>query len=340
MKLEEIAELIDGKIEGNREVEITNVGKIESARNNEITFISNPLYEKFFRNTKAGAVIISEEFKIPNKRNDISIIRVADPYTSFLKLLEVFDKDDDNQLSGISENSFIADGVGIGTNVYIGNFVSIGKNCVIGDNTRIYSNCSVENNVKIGSDCIIYPNVSVYKDCTIQNRVIIHSGAVIGADGFGFAKQDDSTYKKIIQSGIVLIEDDVEIGSNTSIDRATIGETRICKGVKIDDQVMIAHNVVIGENTVIAAQAGIAGSTKIGKRCIIAGQAGIVGHLTICDDVVIGASVGVTKSIDKPGLYSGYRARPHKDTMRMEVGILNLHKLEERLMDLEKKLSK
>lgn len=340
MKLIEIAELVDGKIEGDFNVEISGVGKIQSANKNEITFISNPLYEKFFSDTNAGAVIISDEFKIESKPKNISLIRVADPYTSFLKLLEVFDTKDDEELTGISESSFIDSHTELGQDIYIGNFVSIGKNVRIGENTKVYPNCSIDDNVSIGDNCIIYPNVSIYKGCKIFNNVIVHSGTVIGADGFGFAKQEDNSYKKIPQTGIVVIEDDVEIGSNCSIDRATIGETRICKGVKLDDQIIIAHNVIIGENTVIAAQTGIAGSTTIGKRCVIAGKAGIVGHLTICDDVTIGASVGVSKSIEKPGLYTGYRARPLRDTLRMEISLQNIHKLEEKVKELEKKLSK
>ncbi len=340
MKLEDIAELINGKIEGSREADITNVGKIETAGKNEITFISNPLYEKFFDTTKAGAVIVSGDFKIKHPREEISVIRVADPYTSFLKLLEVFDSNYEDEFSGISDNCFIGEETAIGENVYLGNFASVGKNCKIGNSSKIFSNCSIGNSVSIGSGCTIYPNVTIYKECTVGNNVIIHSGTVIGADGFGFAKQEDGSYKKIPQTGIVVIEDNVEIGSNCSIDRATIGETRICKGVKLDDQIMVAHNVTIGENTVIAAQTGIAGSTKIGKRCMIGGQAGIVGHLTICDDVIIGASVGVSKSIDKPGIYTGYRALPNIENLRREIGIKNIDKLEQRIKELEKKITK
>lgn len=340
MKLEEIADLLSGRIEGNPDREITGVGKIESAGNSEITFISNPQYEKFFKTTNAGAIIISNEFILKSNRDDISLIRVEDPYLAFLKLLEKFDEGKEHEQSGISEFCFLGENAELGENVYIGNFVSIGNNSRIGANTRIHANCSVENNISIGDNCIIYPNVSIYKNCVIGNNVIIHSGTVIGSDGFGFAKQDDGSYKKIPQTGNVVVEDNVEIGSNCSIDRATIGETKICKGVKLDNQIQIAHNVVIDENTVIASQVGIAGSSKIGKRCMIGGQSGIVGHITICDDVIIGASVGVPKSIDKPGLYTGYRARPLKETLRLEVGIQNLRKLEERVKDLEKKFSK
>ena len=342
MNIKEIANLLNGETEGNESIEITGVGKIETALPNEITFISNPLYEKFFNTTKAGAVIISEEFIIKQNRDDITIIRVEDPYISFLKLLEVFeienndnDNDNDNEFT-ISENSFIDTETELEDNIYIGNFVSVGKSSKIGTNTKIYANSSIGKEVSIGKNCMIYSNVVIYSGCIIGDNVIIHSGTVIGSDGFGFAKQEDGHYKKIPQTGIVVIEDNVEIGSNTCIDRATIGETKICKGVKLDNQIQIAHNVEIGEDTVIAAQVGIAGSTKIGKRCMIGGQSGIVGHINICDDVIIGASVGISKSIEKPGIYTGYRGRPHKENLVTEINIRNLSKLEKRLSDLEK----
>jgi UDP-3-O-[3-hydroxymyristoyl] glucosamine N-acyltransferase len=219
--------------------------------------------------------------------------------------------------------------------IYIGNFVSIGKNCKFGENTKIFSNCTIENGVSIGNNCIIYPNVVIYQNCKIGNNVIIHSGTVIGSDGFGFAPQEKGEYKKIPHKGIVVIEDDVEIGSNCCIDRATIGETKICKGVKLDNQIQIAHNVTIEQDTVIAAQSGIAGSTKIGKRVKMGGNSGIVGHLTICDDVTIGAMVGVSKSITSGGIYTGYRAKPIKDDLKREARINKLEILEERIKKLE-----
>ncbi len=338
MKLTEIAGILNGRIEGKPDAEIEGVGKIETANKNQITFISNPLYEKYFKTTGAGAIILSENFKTNSNRKDISIIRVDDPYLSFLKILEVF-QSNSNDETGIAENCFVAPGCELGENIYIGNFVSIERNSKIGSNTKIYSNCSIDSDVTIGENCIIYPNVTIYKDCEINNNVIIHSGSVIGSDGFGFARQADGSYKKIPQNGKVVIEENVEIGSNTCIDRATMGETRICRGVKLDSQIQIAHNVFIDENTVIAAQVGIAGSARIGKRCMIGGQSGIVGHITICDDVIIGASVGVSKSINKPGIYSGYRARPYKDDLKNEIAIRNINKIEEKINQLEQKLS-
>ncbi|MFZ1320607.1 MAG: UDP-3-O-(3-hydroxymyristoyl)glucosamine N-acyltransferase [Ignavibacteria bacterium] len=337
MKLSEVANIINGKLEGDPDAEVTAIGKIESAKNYEITFISNPKYEKYFESTEAGCVLVSDEFEIKDKnlRKKISLIRVKDPYNSFLKLLEKFEIKEEITDTGISDKCSIGTNIKTGENVYAGINVIIENDCKIGDGTRIYANTYIGKNSVLGKNCLIYPNVTIYRDTVIGDNVIIHSGTVIGSDGFGFAKQDDSSYKKIPQTGNVVIEDNVEIGSNTSIDRATIGETRICKGVKIDNQIQIAHNVTIGEDTVIAAQVGIAGSTKIGKRCMIGGQAGIVGHLEICDDVIIGAAVGVSKSITVPGIYTGYRFRPYREDLKIEARIRNLDKLEERIKKLE-----
>jgi UDP-3-O-[3-hydroxymyristoyl] glucosamine N-acyltransferase len=337
MLLSEIAEYLDGEIEGQNDIDIISVGKIEDADKNEITFISNPLYEKHFQNTHAGAVLVSNNYQIKNKRDDLSIVRVDDPYRSFLKLLELFNPDEATEYE-ISESSVIHESTELPDEIFIGNFVSIGKNCKINNHTKILSNTTIESGVTIGENCLIYPNVVVYKNCVIGNNVIIHSGSVIGSDGFGNVRSEDGVFKKIPQTGIVRIEDDVEIGSNCSIDRATIGETYIGKGVKLDNQIQIAHNVFIDENTAIAAQVGIAGSAKIGKRCLIGGQSGIVGHITICDDVTIGASVGVSKSIKEPGLYTGYRAAFYKDNLRQEAALKNIHSIEKRIKELEKTL--
>lgn len=331
MKIKEIVKILDGELIGNPETDIINVGKIEYARNNEITFISNPLYAKYFETTKAGAVLVSKTFEIKEERSDISIIKVQDPYLAFVSLLELFNKEESFDESGISDNCVIGKNNELGDNLLIEDFVRIGNKCKIGDSTKILSGAKIANCVKIGKNCIIDYNVVIHKNCVIGNNVHIHSGTIIGSDGFGFAKNEDGSYKKIMQSGIVLIEDDVEIGSNCTIDRATIGETRICRGVKLDNQIQVAHNVVIDEDTVIAAQVGIAGTAKIGKRCMIGGQAGIVGHLTICDDVIIGASVGVSKSITKPGIYAGYRAKPYREAIREEAAVKFVEKFREEL---------
>lgn len=321
MTVAEISELLDGSVQGDSEKIITGVGKIESAEPGEITFIANSLYEKFFEHTKAGAILVSDDFQIKFPRNDISVIRVHDPYRGFLILLEEFEKKQDDFYEGISDECKIGNDVTLGNDLYIGDFVSINDNCTIGNNSRIFPNCTLDKNVKIGNNVTIYPNVSIYRGTVIGNNCIIHAGTVIGSDGFGQVKQADGSFKKLPQIGIVRIGDDVEIGSNCSIDRATIGETTIGRGVKIDNMVQIAHNVSIGDDTVIAGQVGIAGSAKIGKRVMIGGQSGIVGHITICDDAIIGASVGVSKSISKPGLYTGYRAKPHKEDLKQEAFI-------------------
>lgn len=331
MKVKEITKYLDGELIGNPETEIINVGKIETAGKNEITFISNPLYEKYFSSTNAGAILVSKTFEIKENRSDTSVIRVQDPYLAFVSLLELFNKDDSTDEFGISDNCLIGNNTELGEKVYIGDFVKIGEKCNIGAHTKILAGCVISNGVSIGKNCIIDHNVVIHKDCILGDNVHIHSGTIIGSDGFGYAKNEDGSFKKILQKGIVVIEDNVEIGSNCTIDRATLGETRICKGVKMDNQIQIAHNVYIGEDTVIVAQVGIAGTTKIGKRCIIGGQAGLVGHITICDDVIIGAAVGVSKSITKPGMYTGYRAKPFKEELRQEASIKYIEKLREEI---------
>lgn len=337
MKVKEIATYLNGEITGNPETEITNVGKIETAGMNDITFISNPLYEKYFSATKAGAILVSKSFEIKESRSDLTVIRVQDPYLSFVSLLELFSKDESSEEFIISDNCIIGKDSKLTGRVAVDDFVKIGNGCKIGEGTKIMAGSIIGNNVTLGKDCRIENNVVIYKGSVLGNSVHVHSGTIIGSDGFGYAKQEDGKFKKVIQTGIVVIEDDVEIGSNCTIDRATLGETRICRGVKMDNQIQIAHNVYIGEDTVIVAQVGIAGTTKIGKRCMIGGQAGIVGHITICDDVIIGAAVGVSKSITKPGMYTGYRAKPFKEELKQEASIKYIEKLREELRDFIKK---
>jgi UDP-3-O-[3-hydroxymyristoyl] glucosamine N-acyltransferase len=333
MKLFEIAELISGSLSSNEfaDLEITGVGKIDSALNNEITFIANPVYEKQFAATNAGCVIVSKRFN-PNlyKRQDgriVPLIFTDDPYLAFLSLLDIFIPKTELQKIGIHPSAVIDETAEISETE-----VSIGANCYIGPNVKIHShtsilpNCVILAGAEIKQYCLIYPNVTIYNGCIIGNRVIIHSSTVIGCDGFGQARNPDGTFQKIPQKGIVRIEDDVEIGSNCSIDRATLGETVISKGVKLDNMIQIAHNVFIGENTVIAAQTGIAGSAKIGANCLIGGKVGIVGHISICDNVTITAASNVSKSITKPGIYSGYRAQPQFDELRQEAIIRKLNK--------------
>ncbi len=331
MKLSEVAQLIGGEVTGDGNVEISGIGKIETANPEEITFIANPVYEKFFSGTSAGAVVVSKRFNpaLYERLDDrqVPLVIVDDPYLSFLTLLDYFSPQTELQKIGIHETAIVmdtaeisAEDVRIGPQVFIGEKVKIGKRVSILPNTVILAGA------EIGDDVLIYPNVTVYNGCKIGKRVIIHSGTVIGSDGFGQAKNADGTFQKIPQKGIVVIGDDVEIGSNCTIDRATMGETIIHNGVKLDNMIQIAHNVEIGENTVIAAQSGIAGSTKIGKNCMIGGKVGIVGHITIADGVILTAATNVSKSITESGMYSGYRAQPMRAELRQEAAIRSLNK--------------
>ncbi|MBX7045807.1 MAG: UDP-3-O-(3-hydroxymyristoyl)glucosamine N-acyltransferase [Ignavibacteria bacterium] len=335
MKLSEIAKILNVEIDRSKDIDIKKISKIESSSEGDISFIANPQYEKYYDTTKASALIVNKDFNPLNQRNDVILLRTDDSYNSFVKILTEFSHSAIIEKEGISAKASVGKNFTAGKKIFIDDFVCIGENCSIGDNVKIFSNCSIGDNVKIAEGTVIYSNVTVYENCEIGKNNIIHSGTIIGSDGFGQARQKDGSFKKIPQIGHVVTEENVEIGSNCSIDRATIGETRICKGVKLDNQIQIAHNVIIGENTVIAAQTGIAGSTKIGKRCMIGGQAGIVGHIEICDDVIIGASVGVSKSITKPGVYLGYRAKPQAEELKEEVRIRNLEKLEKRIKELE-----
>lgn len=339
MTIKTIAEILGGTVIGNPGTVIKNAGKIESAGPGQITFISNLQYAKYFHTTSAGAVIVSEDFDITHNPNNITVIRVRDPYLSFVKLLEEFGPKKENVflISGLSS---VGKDTDIPENVLIDDFVKIGTGCKIGNNSLIHSNTTIGNNVEIGKNCIIYGNVTVYDGCKLGDNVIIHSNTVIGSDGFGFAKEADGKYKKIPQNGIVVLESDVEIGSCCTIDRATIGETRLCRGVKLDNQIQVAHNVIIGEDTVIASQVGISGSVKIGKRCMIGGQSGFVGHITICDDVIIGAAVGVSKSITVPGVYLGYRGKPMRESLKEDAIIRELPRLREKILELENKINK
>lgn len=331
MKLLDVSELIGGELIGDGSVEITGIAKIETATGSEVTFIANPIYEKHFSDTGAGAVVVSKKFNPAHygRLDDriVPLIKVEDPYLSFLTLLDHFSPQTELQMVGIDETAIIKDSADISSDeVRIGAHSFIGEKVKIGKRVTILPNTVILTGAEIGDDCLIYPNVTIYGGTKIGDRVIIHAGTVIGSDGFGQAKNPDGTFMKIPQKGIVVIGDDVEIGSNCSIDRATLGETIIHKGVKLDNMIQIAHNVEIGENTVIAAQTGIAGSTKIGKNCLIGGRVGITGHITICDGVTLTGATNLSKSITKPGIYSGYRSQPIRADLRQEAFIRGLSK--------------
>ena len=298
--VDQIADLIEGTVNGNGATLISNFDKIEEGKSGSISFLSNPKYESFLYQTDASAVIVSKDLAL-KKPVKTALIRVSDPYLAFTILLQKYQELVENKETGIQVPSYVADSAHISENVFVGRFSLVDAGSQIGKNSQIYDRVSIGKNVTIGCDCTIYPGVVIYKDCIIGNNVVIHANSVIGSDGFGHAPKADGTFISIPQLGNVVIEDDVSIGSNTTIDRATMGSTIIRKGVKIDNLVQIAHNVEIGSNTAIAAQTGISGSTKVGENCLIAGQVGVAGHITIAPKTIVTGQSGVTKSVKTPG---------------------------------------
>lgn len=338
--LKEIADLVQGELSGNGSVKIKGVGGIEEAQPGELTFLANPKYLSYLEKTKASAVIVGaniEKLKIP-------IIRHDNPYYAFCKALEFFNPKK-KYPQEIHKTAILGQDVKIGKGVYIGPFVILGDRVKIEEGVVILAGSFVGENTLIGKESFIYPRVTIREGCEIGKRVILHSGAVIGSDGFGYAKKA-GVYHKIPQIGKVVLEDDVEIGANTTIDRATLGETRIAKGTKIDNLVQIAHNVTIGENSILAAQVGIAGSTKIGKNVTIAGQAGFVGHIKIGDNVIVGAQSGISKSFPSNTILFGYPAREHNKARKIEACVTllpfyvkKIRELDKKIKELEKKLN-
>jgi UDP-3-O-[3-hydroxymyristoyl] glucosamine N-acyltransferase len=332
---QQIAILIQGKIEGEATAVVNQFGKIESAMPGEISFLANPKYEDFLYTTKASVIIVNESLVLKNKIGS-TLIRVPDAYAAFATLLTKYQEMKNENLVGIQSPSFIASTAKLGEQNYIAAFAYIGENVKTGNKVKIFPNAVIGENVSIGNNVTIHAGVIIYSDCIIGNNVTIHSGSIIGSDGFGFAPNADGSYQKIPQLGNVIIEDDVEIGSNTTIDRATIGSTIIKKGVKIDNLIQIAHNVEIGENTVIAAQVGISGSTKIGKGVMMGGQSGTIGHIVIADGIKIAARTGITKEFKEAGItLSGYPAREQSAFLRAQVAQKNLPALEKRVKELE-----
>jgi UDP-3-O-[3-hydroxymyristoyl] glucosamine N-acyltransferase len=335
---QQIADILDGKVEGNPEVAVSSLAKIEEGLPGTMTFLANPIYIPHIYTTKASIIVINEDF-IPAQPIAGTLIRVKNAYTSFAKLLEMF-QNLQTEKKGISPYAFISKSAKIGEEIYIGEFVSVGENAVIGNHAQLYPQTFIGDNVTIGEKTTIYAGVKIYHDCVVGNNCTLHAGTVIGADGFGFAPQADNQYKKVIQTGNVVIHDNVEIGANTTIDRATLGSTVIHKGVKIDNLVQLAHNVEIGENTVIAAQTGISGSTKIGKNCLIAGQVGIIGHLIIGDNVKIGAQSGIEHNIKDGDVFLGTPALEAGKTRRLYVYWRNFEQLVKKINQLEKLMKK
>ncbi|HTR28834.1 MAG TPA: UDP-3-O-(3-hydroxymyristoyl)glucosamine N-acyltransferase [Puia sp.] len=331
----QIALLINGKIEGDPDAAVVAFGKIEEAVSGQLSFLANPKYEEYLYTTGASAIIVNESLELKQPVN-ATLIRVADAYSAFASLLTKYQEIEAQQLTGIQEPSYIAKSAKIGDKVFIGAFAYLGENTVIGNHVKIHPQVYVGTNVRIGDNTVLHPGVKIYHNCVIGANVIIHAGSVIGGDGFGFAPQPDGTFAKIPQIGNVRIEDCVEIGANVTIDRATIGSTLIRKGAKLDNLIQIAHNVDIGNDTVIAAQAGISGSTKIGNGVMIGGQAGIVGHLQIADGARINAQSGVSKSIKaKGGAVTGSPAYEYTSALRSQAISRNLPELNRRLKELE-----
>jgi UDP-3-O-[3-hydroxymyristoyl] glucosamine N-acyltransferase len=332
---QQIAMMIQGQIEGDASVTVHNFGKIEEATAGQISFLANPKYEAFLYTTAASIVIIGAQQQLKEKIK-ATLIRVPDAYAAFATLLTKYQELKAQQLEGIQTPSFIAPSTKIGTNHFIAAFAYINEGATLGDHVKIFPNVVIGENVKIGNHVTIHPGVVVYADCVIGNHVTIHSGSIIGSDGFGFAPKEDGSYQKIPQLGNVVIEDDVEIGANTTIDRATIGSTFIRKGVKLDNQIQIAHNAEIGTNTVIAAQTGVSGSTKIGDNVMIGGQVGLTGHIHIADGVKIAAKSGVTKTVKTANVtLTGNPAAEQKQSLRSQIYLKNLPELEKRVQELE-----
>ncbi len=331
----QIAQLINGKIEGNPEISVSGFGKIEEAQEGQLAFLANPKYEDYLYSTQASVIIISEKLELKQPVAGC-LIRVTDPYTAFASLLHYYQQYKTQQLKGIEEPSFISTNAKMGENVYVGAFAYLGDNVRIGNNVKIFPGVYIGNNARIDDNTILHPGVKIYHDCIVGKHVTIHSGTVIGGDGFGFAPQADGSFKKVPQIGNVIIEDNVEIGSNATIDRATIGSTIIRTGAKLDNLIQIAHNVEVGTNTVIAAQAGVSGSTKIGNNVMIGGQAGVVGHIHIADGSRINAQSGVSKSIKIPkATVTGSPAYDYTSALRSQALSRNLPEMEKRITELE-----
>lgn len=333
----QIAGILEGDVIGDPEVEVSKLSKIEEGTEGSLTFLANPKYKPFIYSTQASITIVNRSFEAENKLTT-TLIKVEDAYKSFSKLLEYYNQIKTNK-NGIEQPSFIANSSTYGQNVYIGAFTYIGEHVKLADNVKIFPGAYIGDNVTIGENTIIFAGTKIYSDCIIGNNCVINSGAIIGADGFGFAPSDNGEYSKVPQTGNVIIEDFVDIGATTTIDRATLGSTIIRKGVKLDNQIQIAHNVEIGKNTVIAAQTGIAGSTKIGENCQIGGQVGIVGHLTIGNNVKIQAQSGISRNVKDNEVLQGSPAFGYGDFNKSYVYFKNFPKIVKDINEIEKKVN-
>lgn len=333
---EQIAGILEGTIVGDPNIEVSKLAKIEEGTQGSLTFLANPKYKSYIYSTKASITIVNSDFE-PEEPLSTTLIKVEDAYGAFTKLLEYYNQIKLNK-SGVETPSFISDSAKVGNDIYIGAFTYIGDNVTIGDNVKIFPNSYIGDNVTIGDNTIVFSGGKIYSDCIIGKNCVINSGAIIGADGFGFAPNDKGEYSKVPQIGNVILEDFVDIGAGTTIDRATLGSTIIRRGVKLDNQIQIAHNVEIGKNTVIAAQTGIAGSTKIGENCQIGGQVGIVGHISIGNNVKIQAQSGIGRHVKDNEVLQGSPALTYGDYNKSYVYFKNLPKIVKNINEIEKKV--
>jgi len=332
-----IAEFLKGSVEGDPDASVSDISKIEEGKPGTLSFLANPKYEKYIYDTRSSIVIVNADFK-PQKKISTTLVRVKNAYESFASLLRLYEESKPRK-SGISKQASIADSATLGNELYIGEFAVVADNASIGNGVQLYPQVYVGDHVKIGEGSILHPGVKVYDGCEIGAYCVIHAGAVIGADGFGFAPNQGNNYEKVPQVGKVIIEDHVEVGANTTVDRATMGATILRKGVKLDNLIMIAHNVEVGENTVIAAQSGISGSTKVGRNCMFGGQVGLIGHIKIASGVKIAAQSGITKDIKEEGIViQGSPAFEFGPYQRSYLLFRNLPKIKEQINNLERKV--
>jgi UDP-3-O-[3-hydroxymyristoyl] glucosamine N-acyltransferase len=336
--VEQIAQMLKGKVIGDKSLKVNQLAKIEEGSTGSISFLANPKYEHFIYTTNASAVIVDNQFQA-KKEYQTTLILVENAYAAFTTLLQEYQKVLAHNKKGIEQPSFISSTAKIGSDVFIGAFSYIGEHCNIGNNSKIYPNVSISDSCIIGENCTIYSGAKIYHNTIIGNNCVIHSNAVLGSDGFGFAPQSDGTFTTIPQLGNVIIGNNVSIGANSTVDRATMGSTILRDGVKLDNLVQIAHNVEVGKNTVIASQSGVAGSTKIGANCMIGGQVAIVGHITIADKTIVTGRSGVTKSVKNSGrTIGGLPAMDNHDLLKSQVLFKNLPKIEQRISAVEEKL--
>jgi len=332
-----IAEFLKGEVDGNPEASVNDISKIEEGKPGTLSFLANPKYEKYIYDTRSTIVIVNSDFK-PQKEIQSTLVRVKNAYESFAALLRLYEQSKPKK-TGISKVAAISDSATLGKDLYVGEYTVISNNASIGDGVQLYPQVYVGDGVKIGEGSVLHPGVKVYEGCEIGSHCVIHAGAIIGADGFGFAPNQDNNYEKVPQVGRVIIEDHVEIGANTTVDRATMGATILRKGVKLDNLIMIAHNVEVGENTVIAGQSGISGSTKVGKNCMFGGQVGLIGHISIASGVKIAAQSGITKDIKQEGIVvQGSPAFEFGPYQRSYLLFRNLPKIRDQIIELERKV--